>query len=103
MEGEHGFVWIGRSAGKFRPGGGEQGCAGAGLAGPRRAPSPLVDHWLAEIKRPRMQSRTRWTAAKLIHRHGTIVCTDKALHSESLSWCRVVVSGVFFWREPFFR
>jgi len=100
--GEGGNLWIGCSAGKFRPGGGEAGIYGcwACRALSRLAPRRL---WLT-TGWPRLRapgcSRTRWTIAKLIQRHGTIVCTDKASHSESLSWCRLVASwasrsGVF--------
>jgi hypothetical protein len=77
-----------------------------------RTPSPLVDHWLAEIKSPRVQqdevdhsrthSETRY--------HSMHPWTAKASHSESLklvSCGRVLGVAVWrffcFWREPLFR
>jgi hypothetical protein len=80
--GEGGIVWIGCSAGKFRPGGGEQGCTGAGLAGPFSLTRPLlVDHWLSEIKEPQHAAGRGGPQQNSPQRHGTI----GSMHRQSVA------------------
>ena len=79
-----------------------------GLQGPLSSctPSSLVDHWLAEIKSPRMQqdevdhrkthSETRYHS---MHRQSVALRESKLVSSG-----RVLGVAIWrFWREPFFR